>query len=352
MSKKTKLTTIILSSVAGLSALLTVLAGVQILGGISIFGAFDSIQENTAAYFNGRQTVEAPITNRGFTSVIVQRDIPCDINFKVMTALDECNNEVVIPQYGIDLKLTEGDNIITIMPDEVGVFDYTCGMNMLQAKVTVAQNLDYDIEEESSALKTDETLKTTDTQNEKNDSQQQSKTIVHEDKETNMNDWMENQLMPGQNDDNASREIQTWQGWIFDRCCIGIDPFNHTKSCNLMGGCFRSGLGIIPYIPGKEFDTYAALDYYLNFDASSKALAAEFLKELPDDWKNNVTVSVTGYVVNNIPASADELTIPETDDSKVDHYLTGIHITKIEAAYIEGLSTNKLPEPNIVMTQQ
>ena len=43
MSKKTKLTTIILSSVAGLSALLTVLAGVQILGGISIFGAFDSI---------------------------------------------------------------------------------------------------------------------------------------------------------------------------------------------------------------------------------------------------------------------------------------------------------------------
>ncbi|MBQ8135629.1 MAG: hypothetical protein IJ192_14725 [Clostridia bacterium] len=352
MSTKPKLTTIFLSTAAGVTALVTVLAGVQILGEVPIFGAVDSIQENTATYSNGRQTVEAPITNRGFTSVIVQRDIPCDINFKVMTGLDECNSEVVIPKYGIDLKLTEGDNIITIMPDEVGVFDYTCGMNMLQAKVTVAQSLDYDIQEEPADSKADETSESADNKNKKSDSQEQSKTIVHEDKETNMNDWMENQLMPGQNEDNASREIQTWQGWIFDRCCIGIDPFEHTKSCNLMGGCFRSGLGIIPYIPGKEFDTYTALDYYLNFDASSKALAEEFLRKLPDDWKNNVTVSVTGYVVNNIPASADELTVPETDESKVDHYLTGIHITKIEAAYIEGLSTNKLPEPNLTMTQQ
>ena len=119
-----------------------------------------------------------------------------------------------------------------------------------------------------------------------------------------------------------------------------------------MGGCLRSGLGIIPYIPGKEFDTYTAKDCYLNFDSSSKALTEEFLKNLPEDWSNNVTVRVKGYVVNNIPAGADELLIPETDETKVDHYLTGIHITEIEAANIDGLSTNVLPEPNLCMTQQ
>jgi hypothetical protein len=118
-----------------------------------------------------------------------------------------------------------------------------------------------------------------------------------------------------------------------------------------MGGCYDSGLGIFEYIPGKEFDTYTAVDTFLCFDGASKELGAAFLRALPDEWKNNVTIAVTGYAVNNIPASKDERLVPETDLSRVDHYLNGIHITSITAAFIDGVSTNPLPEPNIAFSQ-
>ena len=166
----------------------------------------------------------------------------------------------------------------------------------------------------------------------------------------NVGDWLENQLIPGANDAGA-REIRTWTGWIFDRDCVGIDPVRHTKLCNLMGSCYDSGLGMFEYVPGKAFDAYTAVETFLCFDGASKELCAAFLYALPDEWKNNVTVKVSGYAVDNIPAAADELLIPESDPSRVTHYLSGIHVTKLEAAYIDGLSTNPLPEPNIVFSQ-
>ncbi|MDR2088807.1 MAG: hypothetical protein LBP73_05585, partial [Clostridiales Family XIII bacterium] len=148
-----------------------------------------------------------------------------------------------------------------------------------------------------------------------------------------------------------SKEIQTWTGWIFDRDCVGISPVRHTKMCNLMGSCFDSGLGMFEYIPGKAFDSYTAVETFRIFDGASKELAAAFLYALPEDWKNNVTVTVSGYAVNNIPAADDELLVPETDLSRVTHHLNGIHITEIRAAFIDGVSTYVLPEPNVVLTQ-
>ena len=171
-----------------------------------------------------------------------------------------------------------------------------------------------------------------------------------EEKEASLGGWLEGELQPNAGAEGV-KEIRTWTGWIFDRDCVGINPVKHTKACNLMGSCFDSGLGIFEYIPGKAYDTYTAVETFLAFDGASKELAAAFLKALPREWKNNVTVTVTGYAVNNIPAAADEALIPETDLSRVDHYLNGIHITSIEAAYIDGLSTNPLPELNVVFTQ-
>ncbi len=129
----------ILSVVAITGLLVTILAGVQILGGVTIINLSNGNEPQTAVISDGVQIVDAPITKKGFTSIIVQRDIPCEIHFRVMTGLDECNNEVVIPKFDQDIKLSEGDNVVTILPDEVGVFPYTCGMNMIQATITVAQ---------------------------------------------------------------------------------------------------------------------------------------------------------------------------------------------------------------------
>lgn len=160
--------------------------------------------------------------------------------------------------------------------------------------------------------------------------------------------WLEEKLLPGNQFDKREKKIETWEGWLYDRDCIGINPVKHTKACSLMGTCFDSGLGIIPYVSGKSFDTYVALDNFLVFDGNSSIVAQAFLRSLPDDWKNNITIKITGYAVNDIPTNEDETYVPETDASKIDHYLSGVHITSIEAAYLDGLSTNKLPMPNLV----
>ncbi len=165
---------------------------------------------------------------------------------------------------------------------------------------------------------------------------------------SNLNNWLGDKLSPGGHASQEKRTIEAWVGWIFDRDCIGINPVKHTKSCNLMGSCYLSGLGIIPYVKGKPYTTYNSISDYKNFDESSRSVAVAFLESLPADWETNITVKVTGYAVKNIPTNADESEVPETTPSQIDHYLDGIHITSIEAAYIEGISTNKLPSPNII----
>lgn len=163
-------------------------------------------------------------------------------------------------------------------------------------------------------------------------------------------------LLPAKNEDKSSKQIETWTGWIIDRDCIGVNPLKHTAACNLMGSedtppasCYASGLGILLYVPGKAYTAYNTFDQLFMFDESSRTVAKLFLESLPDSWVNNITISITGYQVNNIPVNTDETNFPETDPLKVDHYLKGIHINKIEAAYIDGVSTNILPEPNLVL---
>ena len=171
-------------------------------------------------------------------------------------------------------------------------------------------------------------------------------------KDTSMAGWLEEKLLPGNQFDKGDKKILTWEGWLYDRDCIGINPVKHTKACSLMGTCFDSGLGIIPYVADKSFDTYVALDNFLVFDGNSSIVAQAFLRNLPEDWKNNITIKVTGYEVNKIPTNKDETFVPETDSSKIDHYLKGVHITSIEAYYLDGLSTNKLPTPNLIYPKQ
>ncbi|MGV8906571.1 MAG: Ig-like domain-containing protein [Acetobacterium sp.] len=144
-------------------------------------------------------------------------------------------------------------------------------------------------------------------------------------------------------------------GWIIDRDCLGKNvPTMHKKMCNLMGAantpptsCYASGLGIYTNI--SEPEVFTSLANYQVFDEESRALTKTFLENLPGTWTNNVTVKVTGYNVNDIPANLDETNVPETDSTKIDHYLAGFHVTSIEAAFLDGISTNALPSPNLVL---
>jgi hypothetical protein len=332
-----------------------------------------SAGELTAEYDDGVQRVTAKLNIIAYPSIIVQRGIPVEFTLSAAPdSIDECNEWILFPDYGIERRLALGDNVLRFTPEESGVFQIVCGLGIMKSSITVVESLGFPaadneasaspelavvcvlpepadasvpeappqtaIYRRKAALPTQPTAETA--------------PVFEKPQEQNLSigGWLEKQLTPQSGLDGA-REIRTWTGWVFDRDCIGITPVRHTKACNLMGSCYDSGLGIFEYVPGKAFDTYTALETFLCFDGASKELAAAFLTALPADWKNNVTVTVKGYAVNNIPASADELLIPETNLSRVDHYLNGIHVTSIEAAFIDGVSTYNLPDPNVVFTQ-
>jgi uncharacterized protein len=164
--------------------------------------------------------------------------------------------------------------------------------------------------------------------------------------------WIENKLTPGGKDNLSANKIESWTGWLIDGDCLGVNPLKHTRDCNLMDTCYASGLGIVIYVPGKAFNSYSSKEDYLVFDFNSRLAARTFIDKLPADWVNNTTIKVSGYIVENIPANADETNVPEPDSTKVDHHRKGIHLTSIETFYIEGVSTNKLPSPNLVLQKQ
>jgi hypothetical protein len=368
---------LIFRSSLGVSALVLVIATLQILFDVPVApflvpsGARGvSAAELRAEYDGGVQRVSAKLNIVAYPSILVQRGIPVEFTLSAASdGIDECNEWILLPDYGIERRLAVGDNVLRFTPEESGVFQIVCALGRMKSSVTVVESLGFPAVDEPpppaaspspepADAPISETPQRTAIYRRKAAQPTQPDTAPSaapvfekpEESGASLGGWLEKQLTP-QSGVEGVHEIRTWTGWVFDRDCVGITPVRHTKACNLMGSCYDSGLGIFEYVPGKAFDTYTALETFLCFDGASKELAAAFLSALPADWRNNVTVTVKGYAVNNIPASEDETLIPETNLSRVDHYLNGIHVTSIEAAFIDGVSTYALPDPNVALTQ-
>lgn len=50
-----------------------------------------------------------------------------------------CNNEIIIPEYGVSAKLTEGENIVEFTPEQPGQYGYSCWMGMIRSSITVVE---------------------------------------------------------------------------------------------------------------------------------------------------------------------------------------------------------------------
>lgn len=126
------------------SAALVVLLGFGMINtGISMSG-FLAFGVNTegkmAEVVNAEQVVEIEVSSRGYGPITVKENIPVKLNLHVAQGnLNGCNNEVVFPEYGIRLKLQEGDNWIEFTPTKLGVFPYSCWMNMIRSSITVIE---------------------------------------------------------------------------------------------------------------------------------------------------------------------------------------------------------------------
>ncbi len=117
---------------AAVAALAMLTAGGMALGANATDSATGT---NEAAYI-----IEAPITATGYPVITVEEGKPVTINFQAAAKeLNGCNNEILIPAFGIDKKLVAGDNFVTITPTEAGQYPYSCWMGMMQSTINVVK---------------------------------------------------------------------------------------------------------------------------------------------------------------------------------------------------------------------
>ena len=84
------------------------------------------------------QRVASTASFRGFEPITVVRGLPVEWTLSVPQGqLTGCNAALVIPEYRIKTRLTEGDNLITFTPQNTGTFVFSCWMGMITSYITV-----------------------------------------------------------------------------------------------------------------------------------------------------------------------------------------------------------------------
>ncbi len=126
------------------SAMLIFVMGLSMVGnGLALSGV--SLQKTgdasavTAMLEGDRQTLRTAIDYGRYPSVRVRAGIPVDWTIVVPEGkLSGCNGELQIPAYDLNIVLQEGENLVSFLPEEAGIFPYNCWMGMIQATIEVA----------------------------------------------------------------------------------------------------------------------------------------------------------------------------------------------------------------------
>ncbi len=126
-----------------LSCCLILVMGISTLtNGLSLlgvnYGQVSGAEASGAAEENGIQHVRSELDYGDYPTITVRAGMPVQWNLHVDSKkLNTCNGELVIPAFGIDVKLEPGDNIISFTPEEAGTIPYTCWMGMLDGLIEV-----------------------------------------------------------------------------------------------------------------------------------------------------------------------------------------------------------------------
>ena len=87
---------------------------------------------------DGMQTVTFDLDFDAYADVVVQKGVPVRMTIRADEGkITGCNNEVVSVDFGFDVPLSAGDNVIEFTPAETGEFTYTCWMNMIRNHILV-----------------------------------------------------------------------------------------------------------------------------------------------------------------------------------------------------------------------
>ena len=127
------------------SSIIIFVLGISMLGnglamsGISINIAGNSY-ENMAEIVGDYQEITTYVDYGSYESITVKKDIPVKWHIIVPEGkLNGCNNEIIIPQYDISIKLNQGENIVEFTPNESGNIPYSCWMGMIKSNIKVIE---------------------------------------------------------------------------------------------------------------------------------------------------------------------------------------------------------------------
>ncbi|MDO4355858.1 MAG: sulfite exporter TauE/SafE family protein [Clostridia bacterium] len=130
------------------SALLVVLMGMSMLtNGLALAGVGVSEVAMTADGFarltGDRQVVRTELDYGGYDPITVQAGVPVEWTLVADgQKLNGCNNEIVIPAYGLTIPLKAGENVIKFTPETSGVVPFSCWMGMIRSNIYVVDSLE------------------------------------------------------------------------------------------------------------------------------------------------------------------------------------------------------------------
>ena len=124
-------------------AVLVMLMGVTMLNrGLSLSGVTLFSGRPTGAVVSVMvddvQVVRTTLERREYTPISVQVGVPVVWTIDVPDGnLTGCNNPIMIPEWGVEVTLSVGENLVEFTPSEVGTFQYMCWMGMISGNIFV-----------------------------------------------------------------------------------------------------------------------------------------------------------------------------------------------------------------------
>lgn len=84
------------------------------------------------------QEITTQLDFGSYPTIVVKAGTPVKwIIYAEHGTLNGCNNELIIPEYNIDIKLSEGENTIEFIPTREGQYGYSCWMGMIRGAIIV-----------------------------------------------------------------------------------------------------------------------------------------------------------------------------------------------------------------------
>lgn len=111
-----------------------VLSGIRLPG----IGSSEAADLTQTVVDNDVQYITTELQPGSYEEIKVKKGIPVKWTIVAQEgSLNGCNNEIVIPEYNIDIKLEQGENIIEFTPEEEGTIPYSCWMGMIKSNIIV-----------------------------------------------------------------------------------------------------------------------------------------------------------------------------------------------------------------------